>query len=149
MLIFAVVLVKQPWEIPTLSHDIPAATPHSQPEDLRQKIASLENRLAQWEATPPPLAMGNVAVKKSDTGWQLTDLFSRVRQYRRRILFAHPFAKPPQIMLGITLLDLPDGKIRFHARPEKIDAQGFTLLFETRSEARIEEVQVNWLALSN
>ncbi|MBF0160734.1 MAG: H-type lectin domain-containing protein [Magnetococcales bacterium] len=149
-----VVVLKQPWVIAEWERRTraphPAVTAPQQPlsEELRQRMSTLENRLAHWESRrTPPAAMGSVAIKKGDPDWKLTDLFSRSRQYRQRILFAHPFAHPPHILLGITLLDLPGEKIRFHARPEEIDTQGFTLTLETRSEARLEEIHMDWIAV--
>lgn len=92
------------------------------------------------------LESGSVVAKKGDAEWKLTDLFARTRQYRHPIAFAQPFSQTPRIVLGITLMDLPGEKVRFLARSEEPTPQGFTLLLETRSDARVEEVQVDWLA---
>ncbi|MEO5363057.1 MAG: H-type lectin domain-containing protein [Magnetococcus sp. DMHC-8] len=117
-----------------------------QPADPLPGLAELESRLDRLTSRPVRLENGTVVVRKGDADWKLTDLFARVRQYRQRIAFAHPFAQTPKVMLGITLLDLPGDKIRLQTRPEEMDAQGFTLVLETRSDVRLEEIQVDWLA---
>jgi hypothetical protein len=123
-----------------------------QETSLAQRVAQTEQKLAQMAATPPPaLQMDNgfVLVKKGDSNWKLTDIFARLRQFRQRVTFAKPFARPPRIMLGITLIELPAEKLRLQTRAEEIDMHGFTLVFESRSESRIEEMQVDWFAIAD
>ena len=128
-------------------------------EEQLQHMATLETSLKQMETRLKHLATlekrislmenGTVVAKKRDTAWKLTDIFSRMRQYRQPITFSQPFSHPPRIVLGITMIDLPREKVRFLAYAEKIRKQGFTLVFETRSDSRVEEVQVDWLAFSS
>ncbi|MBF0295331.1 MAG: H-type lectin domain-containing protein [Magnetococcales bacterium] len=117
----------------------------------RAELDAVTKRLQEVEANAvrePPLRLehGNVAAKPEDKEWKLANLFSRTREFRQRVAFVTPFEKPPQVMLGIVLLDLQHDKIRFHAVPEAIDARGFTMLFESRAEERPREVKVEWLA---
>ncbi|MEO5348067.1 MAG: H-type lectin domain-containing protein [Magnetococcus sp. YQC-3] len=109
-------------------------------------MADMESRINQISRLHTRLENGTAVVNKTDAGWKLLDLFSRLRQLRRRVPFAQAFTETPQVVLGITLLDLPGEKIRCQVHPEEIDPQGFTLVFETRSDARVEEMQVQWLA---
>ncbi|MBF0095914.1 MAG: H-type lectin domain-containing protein [Magnetococcales bacterium] len=123
-----------------------------QEASLAQRVAETEQKLAQMAAIPPAsLQMDNgfVLVKKGDSNWKLTDIFARLRQFRQRVTFAKPFAQPPRIMLGITLIELPAEKLRLQTRAEEIDSNGFTLVFESRSESRIEEMQVDWFAFAD
>ncbi|MBF0178562.1 MAG: hypothetical protein HQM03_00905 [Magnetococcales bacterium] len=115
------------------------------------ELDAMTKRLQEAEANAtrePPLRLeqGSVAAKPEDREWKLANLFSRTREFRGRVAFASPFARPPQVMLGIVLLDVQHDKIRFHATPEAIDESGFTMLFESRSEERPREVKVAWLA---
>lgn len=173
LLTLLVVLANQPWDLPTpspattqgwrgLLQDARVSPLTERVEtlekerlllpDLTQKLADMAGRLhalSQQQEAIHRLESGTVVAKKTDSGWQLVELFSRLRQLRQRISFAQPFAHPPQVLLGITLLDLPGEKLRCHVRPEEIDPHGFTLVIETRSDTRIEEVQVNWLAFAS
>ena len=116
-----------------------------------KKITNLEARLSQLallEEKINLLESGSVLAKKADKAWKLTDIFSKLRQYRQRVIFSQAFPVKPKVTLGIVLLDLPGEKVRFLARAEKIDPLGFTLILETQSDSRVEEVQVDWLAFS-
>ena len=120
-------------------------------EEQLQRIATIETRLNQLALLEKRIGLlenGSVLAKKTDAEWTLTDMFSRLRQHRQAVVFSQDFPVPPKIMLGITMLDLPEEKVRFLARAEEIDTHGFTLVFESRSDSRIEEVQVDWLAFS-
>lgn len=121
-------------------------------EEALKKMAVLEariNRLALLEKKIGLLENGFVLAKKSDAEWKLIDLFSRQRQYHRPVVFSQAFPVPPKIMLGITQINLPGEKVHFLTRAEEISTHGFTLVFETRSDSRVEEVQVDWLAFSS
>ncbi|MBF0184612.1 MAG: H-type lectin domain-containing protein [Magnetococcales bacterium] len=118
---------------------------------LAERLQATESKLATLAASPPASLQtenGSLIAKKGDNNWKLTDIFARQRQFRQRITFTQPFAQPPKIMLGITLLELPGEKLRLQARAEEIDRHGFTLLFESRSDSRIEEMQVDWFAVA-
>lgn len=111
-------------------------------EQKADHLALLDQRLAVLEN-------GSSTVKKRDKGWKLIDMFSRLRQLRRNIAFVKPFSTLPKIMLGITLINIPgEQHMRFFVRAEEVTTHGFTLVFETRSDNRIEEAQVDWLAFS-
>lgn len=89
---------------------------------------------------------GSVIAKRTDAAWTLVDLFSRLRRYQRKVVFSHPFTTPPHIMLGISQIDLPGEKALFLARTEEVGTQAFILVIETRSDSRVETIQVGWLA---
>lgn len=121
-------------------------------EERLQGMTALEarlDRLQLLEKRVGVLESGFVLAKKRDAAWTLTNVFSRQRQYRRDVLFSRPFPEPPRIVLGITLINLPGEKVHFLARAEAIHVRGFTMVFETRSDSRVEEVQVDWLAFSS
>ncbi|WP_130470472.1 H-type lectin domain-containing protein [Candidatus Magnetaquicoccus inordinatus] len=124
----------------------------TQDSSLAERVTEAERKLLLLSNRPAPtlqMENGSVIAKKGDSNWKLTDIFARLRQYRHRVTFLQPFAHPPKIVLGITLLELPAEKVRLHSRAEEIDTQGFTLVFESRSESRIEEMQVDWFAFAD
>lgn len=113
-----------------------------------QALQAVADRLDALESGTGQLRLenGTVAAKQDDPVWRLTSIFTRVREFRGRVEFVKPFAQPPQVVMGIVMLDFNQDKIRFQASAEAIDAQGFTVLFSTQVEERPREVRVEWLA---
>ncbi|MBF0437920.1 MAG: H-type lectin domain-containing protein [Magnetococcales bacterium] len=111
-----------------------------------EELKTLVVRLEGVESAVARLESGAVSVRQDDGGWQLANIFTRVREFRQRVEFAKPFTQPPRVMMGIVMLDFNQEKIRFQSSAEAIDSKGFTVLFSTRAEERPREVRVEWLA---
>ena len=139
-------LAKDLKRLPALEQQVAALAERLTP--LTQQLPDLTQRVEQLAAAGGNVRIvgGAVLATKGDKAWKLADIFSRLRQLRRRIVFANPFVGPPTVMLSITLIDLTQEKVWFQIRAEAIDAQGFTLVLETRSDARVEEARIDWLA---
>ncbi|MBF0212946.1 MAG: H-type lectin domain-containing protein [Magnetococcales bacterium] len=119
---------------------------------LEERIESQQSRLSQLDAPGGGgsirgrLESGSVTAKQEDKEWKLANLFNRAREFRQRVEFPRPFAKPPKVIMGMVGMDFNQEKIQFVASAEEIDAKGFTVLFVTRAEERPREVRVEWLA---
>ena len=117
-------------------------------EQQQVRTAALfESKLSLSDQQHIQVESGSVLAKKGDATWKLTNLFSRLRQYRQPVTFKRAFSSMPKIMLGITLLETSEN-VRLSVHAEQIHTQGFTMVFETRSDSRLEEVKVEWLAFS-
>ena len=157
LLITLSVVAIQSWDMPQIPEGLFRLQDQRVPL-LEQKIAALEQQqertmtlfetqLSLLNKRQIQVDSGFVLAKKGDASWKLTDLFSRLRQYRQPVAFKRAFSLTPKIMLGITLLESGEN-VRLSVHAEQIHTHGFTLVFETRSDSRLEEVQVDWLAFS-
>ncbi len=73
-------------------------------------------------------------------------MFSKKRLLKQRIDFPHSFTAPPKVVLGITTIELMSVKTRLRVNATKTDKAGFTIHFETKSDTRIGEVNIDWTA---
>ncbi|MBF0187603.1 MAG: H-type lectin domain-containing protein, partial [Magnetococcales bacterium] len=89
---------------------------------------------------------GSVISRRQDAGWKLEDILNRTRVFRKTIAFNRTFPVPPKLFLSLTQLDLTSANTQMQVAATKVDHKGFELVLTTRSEERIRQVQVEWLA---
>ena len=69
------------------------------------------------------------------------------REFVERIAFPKRFEPPPQVAVGLTLLDVDQGKnTRVAVEARNIDPEGFDLVFRTWSDTILYSAEANWLA---
>jgi hypothetical protein len=89
---------------------------------------------------------GAFLAKKGAKQWKLANMFSKKRVLKQRIYFPNSFTASPKVVLGITTIELTSEKNRLRVNATKIDKAGFTINFETKSDTRIGEVNIDWAA---
>ena len=70
------------------------------------------------------------------------------REFVERIAFPKRFELPPQVAVGLTLLDVDQGKnTRVAVEARNVDPEGFDLVFRTWSDTILYGTGANWVAL--
>jgi len=79
------------------------------------------------------------------THWTLLQ-GSGKREYRRNIDFKEDFSSVPQVMVGLSMLDISSGtNNRLSVKPENITHKGFDIVFSTWDDSSVHGVGVNWI----
>jgi hypothetical protein len=114
---------------------------------LDNRISALEASVAQLRSGLGALLQtGTFGASYSQADWTL-HLGSGVRTYSKRVAFAQPFAKAPQVTVGITRLDVDHGfNARVNVTTSAIDTAGFTLNIEAWGDTLLYGTTVNWTA---
>jgi len=103
------------------------------------------------QVAPLTLLSAVVTLDASLEGWSLSDPDPTTeRVFRYEVLFAHPFAAPPLVHVGIVGLDTSkEHNVRVRVRAVDITASGFTLEAQTWLHSQIWSVEVSWLAIGS
>lgn len=73
-----------------------------------------------------------------------------LREINLEIRFTEMFRKKPEIMLGVTLLDMEkDENIRYKMEVSFVTTEGFVLKIMTWGNTRIFNIGGNWMAISD
>lgn len=69
------------------------------------------------------------------------------RERRERIGFSEQFVKPPVVQVGLSLWDIGNGSnIRADLTADRIDRDGFDLVFRTWQDTKVARVRMSWIA---
>lgn len=72
------------------------------------------------------------------------------RSVRRDVRFACAFARPPAVILGISLWDMDHrSNLRADLTAEAITTTGFQIVFRTWGDSRIARIRANWTAMGS
>lgn len=70
------------------------------------------------------------------------------RVIRRDILFDEPFASPPTVAVGLSMLDMDhETNHRVDVSSEQITEKGFAIVFRTWGDTRVARVRTDWMAI--
>jgi hypothetical protein len=116
---------------------------------LDTRIAALEASVAQLRSGLGPLVQtGAFGASYTLSDWTLNTGMGQ-RTFSKRIAFAEPFAKAPQVTLGIVNLDVDRNlNTRVGVTATAIDTTGFTVNIGTWSDSMIYGTTVNWTAVA-
>jgi hypothetical protein len=114
---------------------------------LDSRIGALEASVAQLRAGLGPLLQtGAFGAGYTQADWTL-HMGTGARSLTKRINFAEPFAKAPQVTLGIVNLDVDQRlNTRVGVTATAIDTTGFTLTIATWGDTLLYGTTVNWTA---
>jgi hypothetical protein len=114
---------------------------------LETRIAALEASLAEVRSGLGVLVQTGTAGGSYAQADRMLHMGSGIRTWSKRIAFAQPFAKVPQVILGISHLDVDHGfNTRVDAAVTAVDAAGFTLSVQAWSDTVLYATTVNWTA---
>ncbi|MBF0381043.1 MAG: H-type lectin domain-containing protein [Magnetococcales bacterium] len=115
--------------------------------DIQGEVATQQSQLSTLAKTEQlRVENGIILAEKGSKKWKLANMFSKKRNFSKRVNFTTPFKQPPKILLGITTIELLNEKTKLQAKTSKIDKSGFTITLETKSDSRVGEVSVDWAA---
>jgi hypothetical protein len=114
---------------------------------LDGRISALEASVAQLRAGLGPLVQtGAIGSDYLQADWVL-DTGSGPRSYSKRVAFAEPFARAPQVTVGIAHLDVDRTlNTRLTVSATAIDTTGFTLNIATWGDSLVYGTTANWTA---
>lgn len=85
--------------------------------------------------------------KEAGTRWTLLDGPGE-REYRRTITFNKAFSAPPEVMIGLSMLDVnPGTNDRVRVRAENITSTSFDVVFSTWADTNVYGLGANWIAV--
>lgn len=116
-------------------------------ENNEKSLTKQRVQILEEEKERVYIEQGSVLAKSGDKNWKLANIFSKLRRYQQPIQFEQVFPIPPKVMLSISQIHFPKENTHFLSKASEITKTGFTLVLETRSDSRLDEVQVDWLAL--
>lgn len=70
------------------------------------------------------------------------------RERRRRVKFSEKFSSTPSVHVTLSLLDLDSGaNVRTDISAEKIELEGFDIVFRTWGDTKVARVRASWMAI--
>jgi H-type lectin domain-containing protein len=70
------------------------------------------------------------------------------REYRRQVAFTRAFSAPPEVMIGLSMLDVnPGTNDRVRVKADNITQAGFDVVFSTWADTKIYGLGANWIAV--
>ncbi|MBF0588370.1 MAG: H-type lectin domain-containing protein [Magnetococcales bacterium] len=118
-------------------------------EGVGKKIAKVQQRLEWLNYQMVSMDGGSLDVDRTDPKWRLDDIFSKRRVFEQEIRFKQPFSAPPQVILGLRHLSVGEQSLNLVMVANKVQADGFILRLETRSDERLRAVGLDWTAFSS
>ena len=111
-------------------------------DDLKSQRIELEEQLLRIES-------GKVyGSTKTDPDWRINEGKAKdQRSFQKRIVFDPPFSNIPEVIVGISRLNVADAtnpKIQISA--ENLSSEGFDLVFATWHNSEFHSLEANWLA---
>jgi hypothetical protein len=90
---------------------------------------------------------GNHVVAQNDRAFQTFKDGEGERHFEHVVKFKEPFEEVPQIVVGLSHLDIPSfTALRLNVTAEKISPTGFTLRYSTWENTQIFGVGAQWMA---
>jgi hypothetical protein len=87
--------------------------------------------------------------KEAGTRWTLLE-GTGDREYRRQVAFKRAFNAPPEVMIGLSMLDVnPGTNDRVRVRVKNITATTFDVVFSTWSDTAIYSLGANSIAVES
>ena len=97
----------------------------------------------------PQTCHGVLEVPEPSSAWTL-DPAAEQSLYTARVAFGEPFATPPNVVAGLSALELgsgPAARLEVRIVPGTVSRSGFTIRFATRAGASVESAAAFWLAM--
>ena len=86
---------------------------------------------------------------RNDPSWQLLEGQGE-RPFTKRVDFRDTFTKPPIVVVALSGLDVDEKhNLRIIVDAEKVDKNGFDVVFRTWSNTKVYGVRVRWTAFGD